>query len=119
MGKPKDFAEKLVNKHNLAVQAWYRAMSHGHPEEGFKAEVDAAERDLLQALRVPSPHSEDFPTVHDQFMMAAVQGQIAYQGLEGCGADEGCKDVAVWAKELADACMELRKATSTPEGAQP
>jgi hypothetical protein len=58
----------------------------------------------------PSPHSEDFLDVHDHFMLAAVQGQMAYQGLEGCGSDEGCKDVAVWADEMATACMKRREA---------
>lgn len=48
-------------------------------------------------------------TLRDYFAAKALSGQIAYTGLEGCGADEGARDVAIWAYEMADAMLKARE----------
>lgn len=72
-----DFADTLIGK----LIGTYEDMGHhaNTPEyTGARRAYDKAWQDLRQALTVPAPeHAEDFPSVRDQFAMAALTGLLA------------------------------------------
>lgn len=96
-------------------------------------QVDALAESIKGALRVPSPHSEDFLTPRDEFAMAALPEMLKGESVSVETAAKICgvtvqaytwrehfpKVAAILAYEQADACMAARQATgaSTPEGA--
>jgi hypothetical protein len=47
-------------------------------------------------------------SLRDYFAAKALAGQMAYEGAEGCGLDQGSRDVAAWCYELADAMLAER-----------
>lgn len=69
---------------------------------------------LAIRARVPSPHTEDFPDMRDQFAMAALPAIIEAnkENMKISFTGE-----AEQAYKYADAMMAARKASSTPEGA--
>ena len=75
-------------------------------------------RASLDAALVPSPHSEDFPDMFDEYEKAALIGLLANPNYSALGDET----IAGYAEDAARSQMNrraARKATSTPEGAQP
>jgi hypothetical protein len=103
----KDFAEALVDAFERSVALWHCRDDIDSPEA--LRTMKQAKADLLQALRVPAPeHQEDFPSVRDQFAMAALPAvRIAYAEVHGIFLDADA--AAKYAKADADAMMEARK----------
>lgn len=94
----KDFAETLLTELEEALAAYESSTIYIQQDH---ARLEKARADILQALRVPSPNSED-PTVHDGYFQAAIQGVLAYDGPAAIG-------IVRRAKEIADEAMKARE----------
>lgn len=120
----KDFAEVLVNRLEDAYHAYAGLIENPSADDPEILEAAnfrrKAREDILQALRVPSPPSEDLPSVRDLAAFAALQGMTANcaPGMVERICVGDFEKVAGWAYMHADAMMRERKASSTPEGAQ-
>lgn len=112
----------MSTKDFAAIKLALIEMLREYMETAGRTSADAVELFLLQYPRasldaepVPSPHSEDFPTVHDGYVQAAIVGMFS-----NGNADTINRDLVEKCFKTADVCMEYRaarKASSTPEGA--
>lgn len=106
------FAQNLVARFRLAIEDIheYRGEPKGDEYMTMLDRRDQLGEDLVQALTVPSPREvdEDFPTVRDQFAMAALQGLTSIKG-EGHFKQATQANFSKIAFEYADAMMAARK----------
>lgn len=96
----KSYADNLIKAFEDAVLDYDNA--DGATSAPALKHLDRAREDLRQALLVPKQVEEDFPTMRDQFAMAALPALVA---ADPCSKEAAVRD----AYEYADTMIAFRK----------